>query len=86
MERQSEYFAGLSVDSQRHEQKVLASGLSIDPYAIDDWYWTEVPETVPDTQWSDMMVYMKATPSPYTREEIKVIAYMYMTGSWVLLL
>ena len=49
MERKSEYFAGLSVDSRkRYEQKVLASGLSTDPYAIDDCYWTEAPETVPD--------------------------------------
>ena len=65
MERKSEYFAGLSVDSQRrYEQKVLASGLSTDPYAIDDCYWTEAPETVPDTQWSDMIVYMIATPRP----------------------
>ena len=57
MERKSEYFAGLSVDSQRrYEQKVLASALSTDPYAIEDCYWTEAPETVPDTQWNDMMV------------------------------
>ena len=73
IQRKSEYFANLSADSQRrYESKVISSGLNIDPYAIDDCQWTEVPETVPDVQWSDMMIYMTATPSPYTREEIKV--------------
>ena len=34
MERKSEYFAGLSVDSQRrYEKKFVANGLSTDPYA-----------------------------------------------------
>ena len=42
----------------------LASGLSTDPYVIEDCYWTEAPETVPDMQLSDMIVYMIATPSP----------------------
>jgi len=34
---------------------VISSGLSTDPYAIDDGYWTDAPEIVPDVQWSDMM-------------------------------
>ena len=78
MERKSEYFASLSAESQRrYESKVISSGLRTDPYAIDDRHWTETPERVPDVQWSDMMLYMIATPSPYTREEIKVS----MTGN-----
>ena len=73
MQRKSEYFANLAVDSQRrYESKVISSGLNIDPYAIDDSQWTEAPAAVPAVQWSDMMIYMIATPSPYTREEIKV--------------
>ena len=67
MERKSEYFANLSGDSQRrYECKVISSGLSTDPYANDDGYWTDAPEIVPDVQWSDMI------PSPYTREAIEV--------------
>ena len=75
MERKSEYFANLSGDSQRrYECKVISSGLSTDPYAIDNGYWTDAPEIVPDVQWSDMILYMIATPrpSPYTREAIEV--------------
>ena len=73
MERKSEYFANLSADAQgRYECKVVSSGLSTDPYAIDDCYWTEAPEIAPDVQWSDMMLYIIATPSPYTREAIEV--------------
>ena len=53
---------------------MISSGLSTDPYAIDDGYWTDAPEIVPDVQWSDMILYMIATPrpSPYTREAIEV--------------
>ena len=72
-EGKSEYFSNLSADAQRrYECKVISSGLSADPYAIDDRYWTEVPKTFPDVQWSDMMFYMTVTPSPYTREAIEV--------------
>ena len=73
MERKSEYFANLSADAQgRYECKVISSGLSTDPYAIDDCYWTEIPEIVPDVQWSDMTLYMIATPSPCTCGAIEV--------------
>jgi len=54
------------------DMNVISGGLSTDPYAIDDGYWTDAPEIVPDVQWSDMMLYMIATPSPYTREAIEV--------------
>ena len=67
----------LNLREDNYESKVISSGLRTDPYAIDDRHWTETPEIVPDVQWSDMMLYMIATPSPYTREEIKVS----MTGN-----
>ena len=71
MERKSDYFFDLSSQAkERYEAKVVSSGLSRDPYTIEDWI--EAPEEVPDVGWSDMMLYMVSTPSPYTREEIKV--------------
>ncbi len=76
MERKSEYFANLSVDAKlRYETKVTNAGLTQDPYAIREW--TENPENLPEVKWSDMMLYMVTTPSPYTREEIKVKIQMY---------
>ena len=40
--------ANLSGDSQRrYECKVISSSLSTDPYAIDNGYWTDAPEIVP---------------------------------------
>ena len=50
--------------------KVSSLGLTTDPYCIEEW--TEAPEDVLSVQWSDVMIYMVTTPSPYTREEIKV--------------
>ena len=71
MESYSEYFKGLSTDARtRYEKKVLATGLNKDPYVINDW--TDSPEMIPDVHYSDMMLYMTVTPSPYTREAIKV--------------
>ncbi len=71
MDRKSKYFTNLSADAKcRYEGKVTNSGLRQDPYAITEW--TENPENVPEVQWSDLMLYMVTTPSPYTREEIKV--------------
>ena len=70
-ERKSNYFLNLSSQAkERYEAKVVSDGLKIDPYAIEDW--NEAPEEVPDVRWSDIMMYMVSTPSPYTREEIKV--------------
>lgn len=71
MERKSEYFVNLSTEAKlRYEAKVTNAGLTEDPYSIKNW--TENPESIPEVQWSDMMLYMVSTPSPYTREEIKV--------------
>ena len=71
MERKSDYFFDFSSQAkERYEAKVVSAGLKIDSYTIEDW--NEAPEEVPDVRWSDMMLYMVSTPSPYTREEIKV--------------
>ena len=73
METKSEYFSNLSADSKvRYESKVTYTGLTKDPYAINQSGWTDSPETVPEVYWSDMMLRMIATPSPYTRQEIRV--------------
>lgn len=71
MDRKSEYFGNLSKESKiRYEEKVSRTGLTIDPYTIEDW--SEAPEVIPDVHWSNTMLYMTATPSPHTREAIKV--------------
>ena len=73
MERVSNYIQNLSADSRsRYESKVMLAGLKIDPYLIDASDWSENPDTAPNVRWSDMMLYMTSTPSPYTKEEIKV--------------
>ena len=49
----SEYLCSLSEDAkQRYESKVAGTGLTVDPYVIDDW--TQDPETVPRLAWSDV--------------------------------
>ena len=71
MEHFSQYFRGLSTTSkERYEQKVVSTGLKHDPYVIEDW--CENPASLPDVQWSDLVVYMTTTPSQFTREAIKV--------------
>ena len=39
----------------------ISSGLSMDPCATDDGYWTDAPEIVSDGQWSDMVLDMIVT-------------------------
>lgn len=69
--RVSEYLSGLSATAkQRYIAKVSKAGLSVDPYTIIDW--KNEPETIPQMNWSDFMLYMIATPSEYTKSEIKV--------------
>ena len=68
--QKSEY---LEEAKQRYESKVAGTGLSVDPYVIDDHDWTQEPETVPRLAWSDVMLYMVSTPSPFTKEALKVI-------------
>jgi len=71
MEIKSEYFLSLSSESrERCESKVVSAGLVIDPYSISEW--EEDPQDIPRVTWSDMVYFMTTTPSPYTREELKV--------------
>lgn len=73
MERVSEYYSGLPAEArQRYSSKVTGVGLRMDPYAIQSELWVAEPTEVPSVAWSDMFIYMIATPSAYTREEMKV--------------
>jgi len=76
MQSKSEYFINLlGEDKHRYESKVISAGLDSDPYCITDSEWSETPMTIPDIHWSDFVTYMVDTPSPYTKEEIKVATY-----------
>ncbi len=71
--KKSEYFSTLSTESKvRYQSKIFATGLTVDPYTIEDAEWTREPETIPQLLWSDLMLYMVSTPSPHTKEAIKV--------------
>ena len=50
----------------------MATGLKVDLYSIERWH--EDSEVFPEVNsGSDMMIYLTATPSEYTREAIKVL-------------
>ena len=69
----SEYILQLSaVGKERYKEKVVLGGLRTDPYCINDLEWEKSPEFLPEMRWSDVMVYMIETPSPYTGEAVKV--------------
>ena len=34
--------------------------------------WSQNPEDIPKVHWSDVVLYVVSTPSPYTKEAIKV--------------
>ena len=69
----SEYLQQLSsVAKHRYKEKVLLAGLKTDPYCIEECDWEKSPELLPALSWSDVMVYMISTPSPYTGEAVKV--------------
>lgn len=73
MERTSEYYSTLSSNFKaRYTEKVTGAGLKTDPYVIPNESWTEEPVFVPQVSWSDMFLYMVSTPSPYTKQEMKV--------------
>ena len=73
MEQVSEYFSLLSTEAKaRYEQKVAKVGLKTDLYAMPSDLWVEEPPSVPNIAWSDLFLYMISTPSPYTKEEMKV--------------
>eukprot|EP00731_Ephydatia_muelleri_P019758 Em0012g583a len=76
MEQVSEYYSELSGEAKaRYESKVRNSGITVDPYAIRDDCWVKEMDVanIPEVKWSDMFMYLICTPSPYTREEMKVI-------------
>ena len=60
----------LSEAKKRYESKIVSAGLNVDPYVIEGW--SQNPEDIPKVHWSDVMLYMVSTPSPYTKEAIKV--------------
>jgi len=71
MEKPSGYYLDLKADSKkRYQSKVTSAGLRIDPYSITQW--SEDPDEIPSVTWSDVVLYMVTTPSPYTLEEVKV--------------
>ena len=73
--KKSEYFAQLSAEAKsRYECKVISAGLNIDPYCIAESLWTREPERIPKVMWTDISFYMVSTPSPHTKEAIKVSA------------
>ena len=53
----------------------------MDPYAIKESQWSDDPVTIPLLQWSDVILYMVSTPSPYTKESIKVLLFTISSGS-----
>ena len=65
MERFPQYFRDLPTASKERYER-----LKHDPYVIEDW--CENPASLPDIQWSDLVVYMTSTPGQFTREAIKV--------------
>ena len=54
----------------QYKSKVAATGLSVDPYVIENW--TEDPRSIPRLVWSDVTLYMVSTPRVYTKKAIKV--------------
>jgi len=65
MEKPSGYYLDLKADSKKRFQlKVMSTGLRIDPYSIAQW--NEDPDVIPVMTWSDVVMYMVSTPSPYT--------------------
>ena len=40
---------------------------------IDSDKWSRNPEVLPKVQWSDVLLYMISTSSPYTKKAIKVM-------------
>ncbi len=68
--KKSKYFSSLSTESKvRYQSKIAATGLTVDPYTIEEAEWTREPDTIPQLLWSDLMLYMA---SPHTKEAIKV--------------
>ena len=71
LQRKAEYLLSLSEEAkQRYGNQITGTGLVVDPYVIDEW--TQDPANFPRMSWSDVCRYMVSTPSPYTKEAVKV--------------
>ena len=77
LQHKSEYLCDQSAEAkERYKNKVICTGLSIDPYAIEESEWSQDPAVIPASlTWSDVCLYMTSTPSPYTKEAVKVCNY-----------
>ena len=42
------------------------------PYCIKNSEWQNSSESLPTVSWIDVMIFMVSTPSPHTREAVKV--------------
>ena len=72
LRNKSEYLKELSaISKQRYVEKVTLAGLNTNPYCLQDGEWKKNPERLTSLTWSDVMIYMVATPSPYTKESVK---------------
>ena len=79
----SEHYAKLSEESKRrYIEKIRSCGIKNDPYVIENEQWEESPGIIPHLTWSDFMLYMITTPSPYTKESIKVNTNCSSTTCW----
>ena len=82
LSKKSEYICSLSdISRGRYEAKVTATGLDVDPYAIDAGLWSHEPEVIPQLSLSDVMLYMVSKPSLHTKEAIKVM-YCFNVACW----
>ena len=71
LQRNAEYLLSLSEEAkQRYGNQITGTGLDVDPQVIDEW--TQDPANFPRMSWSDVCLYMVSTPSPYTKEAVKV--------------
>ena len=71
MEQKSEYLLDslLILQEDMSKKSLLVALAQIPMRLMIATGHAEAPETVAETQWSEMMVYMIATPSLYSREE-----------------
>ena len=73
--KKSEYLKEIrSTASKRYIEKLGLAGLCTDPYCIPVEEWEIDPCDVPAIDFSDVALYMVTTPSPYTKETVKVIS------------
>ena len=74
--KKSEYILQLSsVSRQRYIEKLTKVGLSNDPYCLESPEWEKGSGKFTFTV---MMMFMVSTPSPYTKESIKVVQQFFL--------